>query len=137
MSDTYTQPKVDFIHNQIPNKLQSIRSLLEGEYASAAQSPDHETGPWSPEKQTHVEAIADAIAHLDRVSRALDAANYGALARMQAADAVAEKKEQEQLAAMEHGTTGRNDAAGSPLGQAGYCPHCLKDYGSGHHCCDC
>ena len=44
MSDTYTQPKVDFIHNQIPNKLESIRSLLEGEYASAAQSPDHETG---------------------------------------------------------------------------------------------
>mgnify|MGYP001989458691 CR=1 FL=1 len=44
---------------------------------------------------------------------------------------------EEQLAAMEHGTTGRNDAAGSPLGQAGYCPHCLKDYGSGHHCCDC
>ena len=43
MSDTYTQPKVDFIHNQIPNKLESIRSLLEGEYASAAQSPDHET----------------------------------------------------------------------------------------------
>ena len=48
-----------------------------------------------------------------------------------------EQKEQEQLAAMEHGITGRNDAAGSSLGQAGYCPHCLKDYGSGHHCCDC
>tara|TARA_R100001510_G_scaffold54975_1_gene58301 strand:- start:158 stop:454 length:297 start_codon:yes stop_codon:yes gene_type:complete len=95
MSDTYTQPKVDFIHNQIPNKLESIRSLLEGEYASAAQSPDHETGPWSPEKQAHVEAIAGAIAHLDRVSRAIDHANWCALARMRAAE-IAEKKEEEQ-----------------------------------------
>ena len=68
MIDTDTQPKVDFIHNQIPNKLESIRSLLEGEYASAAQSPDHETGPWSPEQQAHVEAVGAAIARLDAVS---------------------------------------------------------------------
>ena len=95
MSDTHTQPKVDFIHNQVENRLQSLRSLLEGEYASAAQSPDHEPGPWSPEKQAHVEAISDAIAHLDRVSRAIDHANWCALARMRAAE-IAEKKEEEQ-----------------------------------------
>jgi|TARA_A100001515_G_C4590310_1_gene215767 hypothetical protein len=86
MSDTYTQPKVDFIHNQIPNKLESIRSLLEGEYASAAQSPDHETGPWSPEKQAHVEAVGAAIARLDDVLRAIDRANHCVMPRMRAAE---------------------------------------------------
>ena len=85
MSTKSEQPKVDFIHNQIPLKLESIRSLLEGEYASAAQSPDHETGPWSPEKQAHVKAVGDAIAQLDRVSRAIDHANWCAVARMTAA----------------------------------------------------
>ncbi len=27
--------------------------------------------------------------------------------------------------------------AGNEVGQNYYCPHCLKDFGRGHHCCDC
>ncbi len=38
---------------------------------------------------------------------------------------------------MAHGIEAYNEAIGSPLGGQTYCPHCLKDYGSGHHSCDC
>ena len=41
------------------------------------------------------------------------------------------------LAGMAGGCAAYNEAIGSPLGKQGYCTGCLKDYGSGHHCCDC
>ena len=85
MSDTYTQPTVSFIHPDIANKLESIRSLLEGEYASAAQSPDHAAGPWSPEKVGHVETIGKAIEQIDGALRSLLEADHRAMARMTAA----------------------------------------------------
>ena len=45
--------------------------------------------------------------------------------------------EEAQQAGMVGGCSAYNAAIGSPLGRQTYCPHCLKDYGSGHHACDC
>ena len=49
-------------------------------------------------------------------------------------EATIEEATQEGMA---HGIEAYNEAIGSPLGGQTYCPHCLKDYGSGHHSCDC
>ena len=84
MSDTYTQPKVDFIHPHIANKLEIVRSLIDAEYAMAAQSPDCQDGPWSPEKVAHVQTIGEAIAKIDGALRSLIEADRHAMARMTA-----------------------------------------------------
>ena len=49
----------------------------------------------------------------------------------------AARQERAMLAGMAGGCAAYNDAMGSPLGGQSYCSHCLKDFGSGHHCCDC
>ena len=84
MSDTYTQPAVSFIHPDVVSKLESVRSLIDAEYAMASQSPDYQAGPWSPEKQAHVEAIADAITKIDSALRSLSRADSRAMIRMSA-----------------------------------------------------
>ena len=84
MSDTYTQPKVDFIHPDIANKLESVRARVQNAYANAAQSPDHADGPWSPEKVQHVETIGRAIEQIDGALRSLLEADHHAMARMTA-----------------------------------------------------
>jgi len=61
-----------------------------------------------------------------------------AAADQQEAQAVMpEVTEEARLAGMAGGCAAYNEAIGSPLGKQGYCTGCLKDYGSGHHCCDC
>ena len=84
MEKTYTQPKVDFIHPDIVNRLESLRAWIQNEYASAAQSPDHAAGPWSPEKVAHVQTIGKAIEQIDDALRSLIEADRHAMARMTA-----------------------------------------------------
>tara|TARA_Y100000593_G_scaffold66823_1_gene122895 strand:- start:81 stop:470 length:390 start_codon:yes stop_codon:yes gene_type:complete len=54
-----------------------------------------------------------------------------------AEDDDAARQERAMQAGMAGGCAAYNDAMGSPLGGQTYCSHCLKDFGSGHHCCDC
>ena len=61
-----------------------------------------------------------------------------AAADQQEAQAVMpEVTEEARLAGMAGGCAAKNEAMGNALGGRAYCPDCLKDYGSGHHCCDC
>ena len=85
MTPEDSQPQVDFFHPDIAIRLESTRHLMQREECNAKNSPDHETGVWSPEKAAHVEAIIKAIVCIDNALRAMMQADQHAMTRMKKA----------------------------------------------------
>ena len=72
-----------------------------------------------------------------RTNDAMDGLSESLNPTREAQAVMPEVTEEARLAGMAGGCAAKNEAMGNALGGRAHCPDCLKDYGSGHHCCNC